>query len=195
MRRHLVSVIRTAALLGVVLSPASFAAQANAEEGEFTEHFYLGAGLAYGIPDFADYNSTNRDAEATFGFDLRGGYRWRWVAAEFDVQYYDRFDLTDDLQHEKGSLRGVTAGPNVKFTPFTGKLQPYALGGFGLLYMHDTGDLNVDDGTNFMLRAGGGLEVETLPGIWLFAEGSYVFGIQTKHDVVPVIGGLVFHLN
>jgi hypothetical protein len=191
----LVSVIRTAALVGMVLLPASFAAQAKAQEEEFTEHFYLGGGLAYAIPDFADYNSTNRDAEATFGFDARGGYRWRWVATELDVQYYDKFDLNDEFRSGNGALRGVTAGPNVKFTPFTGRLQPYALGGLGLLYTKDTGETDVEDGTDFMLRAGGGLEVETLPSIWVFAEGSYVFGIGTKHDLIPVIAGLIVRFN
>lgn len=195
MRRHLVSVIRTAALLSVVLLPSGFATKATAQDEAFKEYVYAGGGLTYAIPDFADYNSTNREAESTFGFDLRLGYRWRWVAAEFDVQYYNRFDLIDDLRNEKGSLKGVTAGPNVRFSPFTGALQPYALGGFGLLYMNDTGDLNVEDGTDFMMRAGGGLEVETLPGVWLFGEGTYVFGIGTKHDVVPVVGGITFRFN
>jgi hypothetical protein len=191
----LVSVIRAAALLAVVLLPVSFAAEVTAQDEEFTDHFYLGGGLTYAIPQFADYNSQNRDAEATFGFDARAGYRWRWVAAELDVQYYDKFDLPDDLTHEEGALRGVTAGPNVKFTPFSGKIQPYAVGGFGLLYMKDTGETNVEDGTDFMMRAGGGLEVETLPGIWAYAEGTYVFGIGTKHDVIPVVGGVTFHFN
>jgi hypothetical protein len=89
----------------------------------------------------------------------------------------------------------VTVGPNVKLTPFTGRVQPYALGGFGLLYTKDTGETNVEDGHDFMLRAGGGLEIETLPGIWAFAEGSYVFGIGTKHDVIPVVGGLIVRFN
>ena len=195
MRRHWVSVIRTAALLGVVLLPCGFAAQAEAQDEAVEDHVYLGGGLTYAIPDFADYNSENRDAESTFGFDVRAGYRWRWVAAEFDVQYYDKFDLPDNLTHEEGALRGVTAGPNIRFEPLAGKIQPYALGGFGLLYTKDTGETNVEDGTNFMMRAGGGLEVETLPGVWLFGEGSYVFGIGTKHDLVPVVGGILFHLN
>jgi len=196
MRRHLVSVIRAAAVLGVVLLlSAGFAAQVEAQDEDFKSHFYLGGGLAYATPDFADYNSTNRDAEATFGFDARAGYRWRWVAAELDVQYYDRFDLNDTFNTDNGSLRGVTVGPNVKFTPFTGRLQPYAVGGFGLLYMKDTGEVSVEDGTDFMMRAGGGLEVETLPGLWLFAEGTYVFGIGTKHDVIPFVGGALFRFN
>jgi len=85
------------------------------------------------------------------------------VAAEFDVQYYHNFDLTDSLKHQDGEMRGVTAGPNVKFYPLDWRVQPYALGGLGLLYMNDRGDLSAEDGLNFMLRAGGGLE-ETADG-------------------------------
>jgi hypothetical protein len=192
----LVSVIRSAALVGLVLS---FAVMANAQEGPgedpARDRFYLGGGLNYGVPDFADYNSTNRDAEATFGFDLRFGHRWRWVAAEFSTQYYNNFDLTDSLTRQKGEIRAVTAGPSVKFYPLpTWRIQPYALGGFGLLYTNDREDINAEDGLNFMLRPGGGLEVEMLPGIIVFAEGSYVFGIQTKRDMIPVILGVQFHL-
>lgn len=195
MRRHLVSVIRAAVLLGAVFLPASFAAEATAQEEEFIEHVYVGGGLSYAIPEFADYNSSNRNAEATFGFDVRAGYRWRWIAAEFDVQYYNRFDLTDDLTKQKGSIRGVSAGPNIKLYPFTGRIQPYALAGGGLLHTKDDGDLNVEDGINGMLRAGGGLEVEIMPSIVVFAEGAYMFGISTKRDLIPVVGGIQFHFD
>jgi len=202
MRRTLVSVIRTAALLGALLLTASFANTASAqEEGEGgggkdpgRDRFYIGGGLNYGIPDFADYNSTNRDAQATMGFDLRGGYRWRWIAAEMSVQYYNNYDVEDSLKHQKGELRGVTAGPSAKFYVLPDwKIQPYALVGAGLLYLNSREDLKVSDGTDFMVRPGGGLEVELLPGVIVFSEGSYVFGIGTKHDMIPVIGGVQFH--
>ena len=73
------------------------------------------------------------------------------------------------------------------------KIQPYALIGCGLLYLNSREDLKVTDGTDFMVRPGGGLEVELLPGVIVFSEGSYVFGIGTKHDMIPVIGGVQFH--
>jgi hypothetical protein len=57
-------------------------------------------------------------------------------------------------------MRGVTAGPAVKFYPLPNwRIQPYVLGGFGLLYMNSREDLKAHDGLNFMMRPGGGLEV------------------------------------
>jgi hypothetical protein len=171
----------------VALLVAGVAGQVLAQEEDYGQSRpYLGGGLVYAIPNFDGFNDNTREAESTFGFDLRAGYRWRYVAAEVDFQYYKRFDLEPG-----GTVKGFSIGPNVKAYPLSGRFQPYLLLGIGLQQTKAGG---LDDGSAGMARFGGGVELYLMPNMAFFFEGSYGLGIESKFDIIPVVGGVQFHL-
>lgn len=162
-----------------------------AQEEDFGRNrAYLGGGLLYAVPNFDGFNDNTKEAESTFGFDVRAGYRWRYVAAEVDFQYYKRFDL--DLNPGDTTLKAITIGPNVKAYPLSGRFQPYALLGIGL--QQTNAGAGLDDGSAGVGRFGGGFEVYLMPNMAFFAEGAYGLGIKSDYDIIQVVGGVQFHL-
>lgn len=190
--RTIRELVTFAALLGGVAVPVW------AQDGLGGNRAYLGGGLAYAVPNFSGFNDNTHEAESTFGFDLRAGHRWRYVAAEVDFQYHTRFDLTVDDPRNPGrrkseTLKAFTLAPNVKVYPLSGRFQPYVLLGLGL--QHTRTGSGLDDGEAGVARFGGGFELYFVESLAVFFEGGYGLGIKSDYDIIPVIGGLQFHLH
>ena len=124
---------------------------------------------------------------------LRVGYRIsRYIAAEFDTEYLTGFDISvAGIGFEK--FDGLAFTTNARLYPITGRFQPYAFFGVGLLHAH-ADRLGAHHDTYFALRAGGGLEAYLTESIFLDAGVVYLaqFGgfSNLALDFVEVRGAL-----
>jgi hypothetical protein len=188
--------VRQVAIVTVLLASVVGQVWAQDEEEESVGgdygrgRLYLGGGLVYAIPNFNGFDDNEREAESTFGFDVRAGYRWRYVAAEVNFQYYKRFDV--DVGPEDETVKIFTVGPNVKGYPLDGRFQPYVLVGIG--FQDTKSGSGLQHGSAGMARFGGGVELYLMPNFGFFVEGSYGLGIESDYDIIPVVGGVQFHL-
>ncbi len=115
-------------LIAVIGIPAG----AQAEDDYSRPGFYLGAGLGLGFEQFDGFGGV--DVDTGVGFDAWAGYRWGpHLAAELQLEYIDRFDLSiggvDVFELETLAFTG-----NLKGYLMTGRVQPFAVLGIGLLW-------------------------------------------------------------
>jgi opacity protein-like surface antigen len=107
------------------------------------------------------------------GIDVRGGYRLhRWLAAEleFDFLHFDDTELGVD---HRGRMYLATA--NAKIPLLSGPLQPYVLGGVGVLHADiDTSTMGGTHDTGFAGKAGGGIDLYLNDYIVLTTDVTYV---------------------
>jgi opacity protein-like surface antigen len=148
----------------------------NVTPTEFSEPgLYVGGALKYGFEDFDDLDpDESNDGDESVGLGVRAGYRIApWIGAELEYEYFDDYDVAvADVNVQSLMLQG-------KAYPFTGRLQPYALGGIGMV----SSDLDFDessldetfDETEFAWRLGAGLDFYLIEFLPLFVELAYTW--------------------
>lgn len=189
---------------------------------------YVGVGGAYVIEHFdlpdeierlPESTDSFRDVEAgdSWGAEARVGYRVHPnVAAEGQLQYYDNFaiDVAADGRPESPlrkalTLNGLSLMANVKGYPFTGRVQPYGLGGLGLLWIHAQGSHARSDDffhtragfkdhdVQFAGRLGGGIDGYITQNLLLNVEASFVLPTGSLHDfrMVPISLGVQYRFD
>jgi opacity protein-like surface antigen len=177
--------------------------------GDFDERgWYVGLAALRAFEDF-DTNVTvrnifrqpisfNVDAGDSWGFDARVGYRFHpHAAAEVQLQYYDEFGLHVSSVFGREILAtadGVSTTGNVKWFPFTGRVQPYVAGGLGFLVLRaeDVFGLGVSEAAAaFAGRVAGGLDVYLTEHLALHGEASYLLpaGDLSDFRMIPVTAG------
>jgi len=191
----------TALLAGLLCVPWPTIA---AEDEHARPGFYLGVGGLFAITNFQLPSGGGLDFESTgsYGIDSRFGYRIHpMFAAEGQFQSYRRFELTtrqDGQDVGRTEIDGLSFSANGKFYPFVGtfkpSIQPYGLGGMGLL------NLNADPGTSatdFMLRVGGGVDVYATPNLVLNFETSWVLptGDLADFRIAPLAFGVQYRFD
>jgi len=127
--------------------------------------FYFGLGGLY-APEHFDRNVLPDESDNGIGIDFRMGYRvTRFVAAELDINY-TAFDRATDSTIEDVLFNGTL---NLKVYPFDWRVQPYLSAGAGVMFIDEEteafGNTLSSDGSDFIYRAGGGVEIY-FPRYW-----------------------------
>lgn len=218
--------IRATWLTALALCAAS---AASGEIGDYARRgLYVGVGAAYVIEQFdlpdevvraPESPISLRDVEGgdSWGAEARVGYRIHPnVATEGQLQYYDNFAI--DVAHDGRpmsplrkalTLNGLSLMANVKGYPFTGRVQPYALGGLGLLWLHAQGSRPPsddffymragfeDNDVQFAGRIGGGIDGYITRNLLLNVEVSFVLPTGNLHDfrMVPISLGVQYRFD
>jgi opacity protein-like surface antigen len=145
------------------------------------------------------------DSGDSWGAEARVGYRFHPnVAAEGQLQYYDEFGL--DLHVSPGSggqvatLDGMSVMGNVKGYPLTGRVQPYVLGGVGLLWLRleDAFDFGIEQHeVGFAGRMGGGIDAYLTDNLLLNLETSYLLpaGDLSDYRMIPISLGMQYRFD
>lgn len=157
---------------------------------------YAGGGFAFGVENIGHGTVERRGGQVSVtadnspGFDARGGYRLLpYVAVEGDLQFF-AFDLNANrvgnvaFNTNFATLDTVTFMANAKGYPLTGRIQPYGLFGFGLLYAvldPNNGRFDTEYDAAFALRAGGGVDVYVTPKLLINVECAYVWPSSDLH--------------
>ena len=176
-------------LLGLALASA---AQSHEEEwsDSYYPHarkgFYAGLGGLFALENFdrdaaIEGGNTNLEigADNGGGFGLRGGYRLHpHFASELLFQYYAGFSVNNRSNGKNDNFNGWSLTLNAKGYPLLGRIQPYALGGFGMLGF--TEKRGPDFG--FVARLGGGVDFYLSESVMLSLEGAYVLPAGSIDD-------------
>jgi opacity protein-like surface antigen len=193
-----VSQLFLAALLAVLALRPGFAAEA--EDDLARSGPYAGLGLVWAAPVF-DLDASERalgggglgDSPA-FGLDLRGGYRFHpHFAAEADFQWISGMDITQ-AGHDLGEVSPWALTANMKAFILTGTLQPYAVGGIGIVHVKSDENVNLalpDGTTGFGGRIGAGADYYLRPNIVLNVEFAAVLpaGQLSRFRYLPLTFG------
>ncbi len=163
------------------------AAAAQGDEEYDRPGIYLGAAGAYAFENFENGGSGVR-ARNELGYSLRAGYRaLSFLALEAQFEHLPKFEFdvpNDTFGSDDADLEVFTLTGNLKFVYPSGPLQPYALGGFGLMIADQGGALAGDKGgcdrtcsdeqRDFVTRFGGGLDLYFSENLVGTLEGTYV---------------------
>ncbi len=140
--------------------------RAQAEDDYGRPGFYLGAGLGFGFEKFE--GTGGLDIDTGIGFDGWAGYRITPnFAAEIQLEYLDRFDFSADLGPPfgvvdfEGNFLAFTG--NLKAYLMTGRVQPFAVVGIGVLRAELEALGGSISDTGFAARFGGGIDFYTTP--------------------------------
>jgi opacity protein-like surface antigen len=136
--------------------------------------------------DLVDLDSPGHDignvnVAPGIGFNARLGWRSTpHFSFEFETEYINDFTVsfTDNATAVKFDTLALTITFNGKVHLLTGRIQPYGIGGAGLLY-YQIREGSKNDGTSFALRAGAGLDFYITEKLVANIEGSYVY--PTSH--------------
>lgn len=147
--------------------------------------FYAGIGLSYYRQDFRGNLGDQLDGDA-WGFNLRAGYRFlSFLAAELHYEYADGFGVEALGGRIDITTNVVTA--NLKAIAPLGRFQPYAGGGVGIMNASTSRSgifLPIDyDGTEFVGRVFGGVDVFLTMALSIFAEADYVLPTGSLDDL------------
>ena len=173
--------------------------------------FYLGLGALVGIEDLnvgkqpfgAGGSAVGVDvADQNWGGEVRAGYRFHpHLAAELQGQYNGLYDVkAETVGHPLlGSVEVVTTTANLKAFVLRGPVQPYVLGGVGIMWA-DTEDrvagakLPLGD-VEFAGRGGLGVDFYLSPMLAVNLEGSYVAaaGGLAGYNVAALGAGVQWH--
>lgn len=193
-----VSQLFLAALLTVLALRPGVAAEAEVDLARSGP--YAGLGLVYAAPTF-DLDASERalgggnlgDSPA-FGLDLRGGYRFHpHFAAEGNFQWVSGMDV-EQAGHDLGEVSPWTLTANMKAFLLTGTLQPYVVGGIGIVHVKGTERANLalpDSTTGFGGRIGAGADYYLRPNVVLNVEFAPVLpaGQVSRFRYMPVTFG------
>ncbi len=156
---------------------------------------YLGVGVA--IASFTDLEQSAEDALLDLGYvfdvtvdtgvgaDIRGGYRIsRYAAIEAEFEILPSIDASiPGTRFAEIDFFALTA--NAKFFPITGRIQPFALVGLGVLHgeVKDTLGFDISDTVaDLAFRVGGGLDVYITEHVALTAGVTYLRGTGDVSD-------------
>lgn len=171
---------RMLAMFTLVLLATSFVG-CNIVPTEFSRSGgYVGGSLSFAGEEFDELDpTTGNDSDDAVGFSARAGYRiLPWGGLELAYEQFDEFDVgAAEVDVKSLMLHG-------KVYPFTGRLQPYALGGVGYV----RGDVDRDtasdfDASDFSWRLGGGLDLYLVDFLPLFAEVAYTWPTDKLDDL------------
>ncbi len=189
--------MRAARTLGLALLLALLAAPALAqddaddaeeEESNFArEGLYLGARGLYALEDWSD--EERKGADDTDGVGLTLGYRMSpFVALEIDVEW-----TRDYIHPDKRDVSLLYSSVRGKIYPLTGRFQPYAMGGIGILTTIVTnrdGQKPRDDRADWAFRGGAGMDVYITENWLIGAEASYVATVGNVKNLNYAVFGL-----
>ena len=131
------------------------------------------------------------------GFNARFGYRlFPWLALELQGDYYDDYNI-ELLGVDAAELGGWSASLIGKFYPFTGRIQPYLLGGGGYMQVDLSDQLGLglsEDSSGSVAQGGLGVDIYLTRHIVLNLESSYAYpmGGVADLDFWTVRGGLEY---
>ena len=174
---------------------------------------FLGLGISYFLEEFpgADVTSGGRpystDYDNSWGFNLRGGYRFNdYLATEAVLEYADGYSSKSTLPNligvEKDTIDdsrwSIDFAVNAKAILPLGRFEPYVSGGIGFLYMNE---LNIeeawvpspdgptieknsqsDDPVVFMGRVAAGVDFAITDTFGVFAEAAYLLPTSSMSD-------------
>ena len=203
-----------AALLSAIISlptPARAAGLPLEDESLDRPRFYLGFGPLIGIEDFKVGNqptspggpTVNADVtDQGWGGEMRAGYRFHpHFAAELQGQYNGQYDVKGNTIGRPllGTVRTVSSTANLKVYALRGIVQPYALGGVGILWA-DTEDrspgaqLPLGD-VEFAGRGGIGVDTYIAPMLAFTVEGTYIAptGGLSGYGNAAITAGMQWH--
>jgi hypothetical protein len=205
---------------GAVAMPPTAVAMQHMEHDDDDEDYdrnrvYFGVGPLYGIENFklhhlsmsepAAISDADPDVDQSYGAEARVGYRFHpHLAAELQGQYDGDFDVYADTRSPigkplAGSVRVISSTANLKVFMLRGPIQPYALGGLGILWA-DTddeaagADLPTGD-VEFAGRGGLGVDFYLSPALAITAEGTYLAptGSLARYGLAAITVGAQFH--
>lgn len=185
-------------ILTIAATMANLPASADDGQPDFARRgFYVGAGAEGG--KFTDLGlGSGVDDEVGAGFNVFAGYRvYKYIATEVEFEMLPEVDLKADGFGKFADIEIWTITGNVKALPLTGRIQPFALVGIGLLHgkLKDSVGLGLDESdTGFAARFGGGLDVYVTEHIAVWARSTYVLpaGDVSDVDYVSFGGGLQY---
>jgi hypothetical protein len=174
-------------LMAMIGAPALVQAEAAPERDFSSPGIYMGAGVAVGFDNFDDYfqdyfgDSSLNDYDTPVGFDLWGGYRIiPNLALEVELAYLGGFDP----KGTRINIKGLTLTGNVKAYVLTGRFQPFAVAGIGMLNWRgeDRDALSYNDSVfskaDLAARFGGGIDVYLTEHFALEAKATYVLSTR-----------------
>ena len=198
-------------IVGTQLEPA--APVAAVEPAKDRSGPFLGLGISYFIEEFPRIGQDNlgRDYATNYddswGFNLRGGYRFNdYIAAEGVMEYADGYSSKVTLPRQPGlvgvdsetiddSRWSIDFALNAKAILPLGRFEPYVSGGIGFLYMNELTieELEIpgegrekfsqsDDPVVFMGRVAAGLDFAINDTFGLFAEAAYLMPTSSQSD-------------
>ncbi len=201
-----IGIVWVALLAGIFIgSPRAYAGSEGDGAARKTSHrayggardyartgFFIGMGANYAwenfdIADEERRESTPLDSTNTWGFNARLGYRFHPnLAVETEVDYLQEFDLETPEGEARLRLDGFAVTANGKLFFLTGRFQPYALLGAGVLSTNLEGDAFTHGRhqrrTEFVGRGGLGLDFYLLRDVVLDVEASYLLPAGALRD-------------
>jgi opacity protein-like surface antigen len=165
-----------------------------ADEGSGTP-IYIGIGPAIGFEDFS--NTGGIDIDDAYGFNTWAGYRFvDFLSAEMNLEYLDGFDFDIFGADIEGEALAFTW--NAKVFPLTrvitDRIDPFLYAGIGIGWLeYDAGRFGTADGTGFIARFGGGVDLYLTENLAFQASSSYVLPTGDLDDFAYV--SLVFGLQ
>jgi hypothetical protein len=165
-----------------------------ADEGSGTP-IYIGIGPAFGFEDFS--NTGGIDIDDAYGFNTWAGYRFvDFLSAEMNLEYLDGFDFDIFGADIEGEALAFTW--NAKVFPLTrvitDRIDPFLYTGIGIGWLeYDAGRFGTADGTGFIARFGGGVDLYLTENLAFQASSSYVLPTGDLDDFAYV--SLVFGLQ
>ena len=172
----------------VVTLAAGFAAAWPAAAQDYARPgFYAGAGVVGGIytkldDAIEDQLGLDSHTDTAVGFDLFSGYRFHPnVAVETELTYLSATDV-DVTGLGPVDIQSFALTGSAKIFPWTGRIQPYLLGGIGFFQIHVGGKGAVDNSElGFAARFGGGVDFYLTERLVLVAKADYL--LPTAGDV------------
>jgi len=167
---------------------AGWASSASAADTEFGRSGpYLGGG---GIYAFESFNVDDYSPDGSWGYELKGGYRFNeWFALEVDWEHLLSFD---DSDYSNGETKQYLASVNGKVYPFHGIIQPYALVGVGYSNVNDTHLINKDADTGVGFLFAGGVDIYVHRNFGFYAQAGYILPTETDYGAIPINFGLFY---
>ena len=191
-------------LMAMIGAPVLAQAEAPPEYDFSSPGIYAGAGVAVGFenfdsPDFAEDYAGFDDYDTPVGFNLWGGYRLiPNLALEVELAYLGGFDLKGT--HLK--MDALTLTGNVKAYVLTGRFQPFAVAGIGMLNWRgedkDPAEPSyhqlIASETDLAARFGAGIDVYLTESFALEVKASYVLStrdLDGSDYIDLIIGGQI----
>jgi opacity protein-like surface antigen len=156
LRAALLGLLLTVAVASLVASPSGGADREAGDRDSARTGSYFGLGGVYALEDF------NRSFDDSAGINVRGGYRASPnMAFELTYEWLEGFDSTAGTPEVELDTHLITA--NARLFGLTGRFQPYALVGVGILIVNT--ELKLPDvpkpfevEAGFTARFGGGVD-------------------------------------
>jgi len=175
------------AALGLALATVPARAQYDASNDGFNDPGpYVGLGASWLHQGFQD-NTATGDFGNSWGANARFGYRLTEIfGVEGIYEYADDFGA-HQVAPKGARIRTNSFSVNGKLIVPAGRFNPYLLGGVGFLNADadpSIADRNWDaDGTNFMGRFGGGMDLWATENVALYVDASYTIPVGGVSDL------------